>query len=161
MNFTRISNVSLSRSSTSIFHKKGNSTLPCGNPRQTDLEKRVLDRDSSNSVREEALHNFFERAGTGTFRQGGNDCRVPRRVKSTLNVQKRSSPYLSLLKSRLNKGSERVGGGLGVDLPSRKPCWKSQIQFRERLYQIRRPRITFSKSLARFEMRLMRVELSG
>jgi hypothetical protein len=38
-----------------------------------------------------------------------------------------------------------------VELPSRKPCWKSLIQFRDRLYQMKRPRMTFSKSLARFE----------
>ena len=44
---------------------------------------------------------------------------------------------------------------VSVDLPSLNPCWKSLIQFNERLYQIRRPRITFSRSFARLEIRLM------
>jgi hypothetical protein len=39
MNITRKSNFCLRKSSTSIFHKKGDSTPPCGHPRQTGLEK--------------------------------------------------------------------------------------------------------------------------
>jgi hypothetical protein len=37
---------------------------------------------------------------------------MPRRVKSTLNVKKRSSTHLTFHKSGLDKESERVGGGI-------------------------------------------------
>jgi hypothetical protein len=137
MNFTGKSKVSLIKSSTSMFHKKGDSTPPCGQPREIDLEKVESWTEITATLLERKLCTIFRREpGQERFARKAMIAGCHAESKALLMSRNAAAHTLRSTKADSIK-KVREWAAESVDLPSRKPCWKSLIQFRERLYQMR------------------------
>ena len=150
-----------SKSSSNIFHRKGESTLPCGQPSSVTvtLEARGLDRMQEREFRKLA-RNFTRMAGQfllfRQFRIAG--CQAASKADLiSRNAQQAMTLFFLLFSIRLVR--ERVA--VSVENPDLKPCWLGLYQLLAEAKRFNLTRIIFSNSLERALRILMGLKQLG
>ena len=150
-----------SRSSSSIFHRKGESTLPCGQPSTVTvtLEARGLGSVQEREFRKFA-RSFTSKAGQflliRQFRIAG--CQAASKPDLiSRNAQQVVTLFFLLFSIRLVR--ERVA--VSVEKPDLKPCWFGLNQLLAEPKRFNLTRIIFSNSLERALRILMGLKLLG